>query len=77
MHYDKWGYFGREKFDKEKTHYSLARLKRDGEQFEILIDADKAASYKNRDFKRRKGRFNVREDFFQTQKTGHYPAGFH
>ena len=38
--------FGREKFDKEKTHYSLARLKRDGEQFEILIDADKAASYK-------------------------------
>ena len=38
---------GVEIFDREKAHYSLGRLKRDGERFEILVDAEKAASYKD------------------------------
>ena len=38
---------GVEIFDREKAHYSLGRLKRDDERFEILVDAEKAASYKD------------------------------
>ncbi|MAG16417.1 ribosome assembly factor SBDS [Candidatus Woesearchaeota archaeon] len=38
---------GSELFDKEKAHFNLARLTKGGEQFEIIVEPDKAISYKN------------------------------
>ena len=36
-----------ELFDKEKVHYNLAHVKRDGETFELIVNPDNALSYKN------------------------------
>lgn len=39
--------FDRELFKREKAHYSLGRLKKDDEHFEIIVDAGKAALYRD------------------------------
>ena len=37
---------GTESFDKEKAHYNLARLKKGGEIFELIVEPDKAIAFK-------------------------------
>ena len=37
---------GTELFDKERVHFNLARLKRGGEKFEVIIQADNAVAFK-------------------------------
>ncbi len=39
---------GMENFDKEKAHFNLARLKKAGDEFEVIIDPDKAIAFRNK-----------------------------